>query len=899
MSVPSADRWQELSEHLDRILELSAADAAAYLSTLQSVDQDLSDQLERLLASRRQEAYADFLAGAAPLSDPLPGDAPLVGRPVGAYVIDALIGQGGMGNVWRAHRADGRFDTTVAIKFVNVSWLGGAAEQRFRAEGRLLGRLDHANIARLIDAGVLDGTQPHLVLEYVDGEPIDVYCRRLNLDLQASIRLFLDVLAAVAHAHSHLIVHRDLKPSNIMVTRDGVVKLLDFGIATLLDADTGVAPQTLAGSRALTPLYSAPEQMLGQPVTTATDIYSLGLVCYLILAGRHPLAAEDSADVARLQLLMTAEPPQLSKAACTARIAPRALQGDLDNIAAKALKKSPAERYRSVDAFADDLRRYLSHEPVRARADSFVYRSGKFMRRHGVGVAIAALVALTLLGATIGMSLQKREADRQREEAVAQAVKAEAASRLLLRMVEEIGTGNGTLTPVQVADRGVYLLGQQLNAESPTKVDQLHLMAVLYDELGEKQKSYDVLVRSAAMAQRLDYQEGMIVAQCDLVEAELSLDHRDRAQSHLDQARRLLAAMKHPPVLPAARLHMMTAVMNATNGDFHAAISEGERSVQLLRDSGNVDNLSYVGAITRLSDYHDQLGNALEAHRYTLLASQWMDSYGAGGTIGKLNVLNNQAADFMNFGEVRAANAATAEVMRRLAERGDPPATRVSFSANHGAVLAALGRFPEALAVLERTIADAAASNNSFWQERAQFFRARTLIRAGRDEEGKAQLDAIEAVYRRDPVRNEGFLWSVAVSRAELLLHTGQAAAAQQVLQTLFKQIDYPAQTTSWVLRVALPVAAETALALQDPAGAKAYASAAVTLARQAARDVNQSADVGRSMVLLARAEHAQSEDAAAVQTVRSALPALSGGLGPGHAEVMQARNLAAAWQPH
>ena len=194
-----------------------------------------------------------------------------------------------MGSVWRARRIDGRYEGTVAIKFVHAYWLGHASEERFRSEGRLLARLDHPNIARLIDAGVFEETQPYLVLEYVEGEPIDEYCQRQQLDVAARVALFQGVLAAVGHAHSHLIIHRDLKPSNILVTRDGAVKLLDFGVAKLLTEESGIA--LTKTSAALTPQYAAPEQLLGQPVTTATDVYALGLVLFLLLTGEHPFPA--------------------------------------------------------------------------------------------------------------------------------------------------------------------------------------------------------------------------------------------------------------------------------------------------------------------------------------------------------------------------------------------------------------------------------------------------------------------------------------------------------------------------------------------------------------------------------------------------------------------------------
>jgi serine/threonine protein kinase len=274
MPIESNEKWQQLSRLLDQVLDLEAQQRGPWLEALATSDPEMAARVSAALAAREREGFTGFLAGSAIDLKGL-GGSTLVGRQVGPYVIDAEIGRGGMGSVWRAHRADGRYTGKVAVKFVHASWVGQLGGDQFRTEGTLLGRLNHPNIARLLDAGMLDATQPYLVLEYVEGEPIDVYCERHALNAEARLRLFLEVLEAVAHAHNHLIVHRDLKPSNVLVTQDGVVKLLDFGIAKLLDEHTGAGEITVAGTSALTPQYAAPEQLLGQPVTTATDVYAL------------------------------------------------------------------------------------------------------------------------------------------------------------------------------------------------------------------------------------------------------------------------------------------------------------------------------------------------------------------------------------------------------------------------------------------------------------------------------------------------------------------------------------------------------------------------------------------------------------------------------------------------
>ena len=274
----------------------------------------------------------------------------LEGQQLGAYTLTTRIGEGGMGTVWLAERNDGRFTRQAAIKFVNVAAISARGEERFKREGRILGRLTHPQIAALLDAGVSPAGQPYLVLEYVDGQPIDRYCDRHGLDVAARIRLFLDVLAAVAHAHTNLIVHRDLKPSNVLVTKEGQVKLLDFGIAMLLDDEQspgGATRLTREGDAALTPQFAAPEQVTGGAISTATDVYELGVLLFVLLTGQHPAgdAVRSPADL--IKAIVETESPRPSDVVSDERIK-RSLRGDVDTIVGKALKKLPAERYAFV-----------------------------------------------------------------------------------------------------------------------------------------------------------------------------------------------------------------------------------------------------------------------------------------------------------------------------------------------------------------------------------------------------------------------------------------------------------------------------------------------------------------------------------------------------------------------
>ena len=335
-----------------------------------------------------------------------------------------------MGTVWLAERSDGLFTRKAAVKLLNAALMGRGGEARFTQEGSLLARLTHPHIAHLMDAGVTTTGQPYLVLELVDGQHIDRYCTSRALDVPARLRLFLDVLEAVAHAHANLIVHRDLKPSNVLVREDGVVKLLDFGIAKLLDHenDAPAVALTVDGGRALTPEYAAPEQLTGGPITTATDVHALGVLLYVLLGGPNPAAGTSGSAAELIKVIVETEAPRLSDVAPNGK----ALRGDLDNIVAKALKKRPEERYASVTAFADDLRRYLNREPVSARPDTLLYRTTRFVQRRAGAVAAAAGVAL-LVGTLIAVYTSRlaSERDRARLEADKSAKMSELLTSLL------------------------------------------------------------------------------------------------------------------------------------------------------------------------------------------------------------------------------------------------------------------------------------------------------------------------------------------------------------------------------------------------------------------------------------------------------------------------------------
>lgn len=429
----SAAEFSRLSDLLDSCLALSPQERTDWLSRLEAEDLRTADILRRLFATSGDAGFVTLLETGEVLTRHLAsltrGEETLIGRRVGPYRVLSLLGQGGMGSVWLAERADGLFARQVALKLVHPVLMGRRVTERFAREREILASLTHPHIARLLDAGITDAGQPYLALEYVAGKPITAYCDERQLSVNERLQLFLQVLSAVQYAHAHLIIHRDLKPSNILVTEDGEVQLLDFGIAKLLTADSARETElTQLSGRALTPDYAAPEQVAGAPITTAADVYALAVILYELLTGERPYRLKRVSRGALEEAILQAEPIAPSRTALTETAArargtrPRklskALRGDLDSITMKALRKLPAERYATANAFVEDLTRYLRGDAVLAQRDSVAYRALKFARRHRVAIVVTMALILTLLGGLATTSYEARVASQQRDAAI-------------------------------------------------------------------------------------------------------------------------------------------------------------------------------------------------------------------------------------------------------------------------------------------------------------------------------------------------------------------------------------------------------------------------------------------------------------------------------------------------
>jgi non-specific serine/threonine protein kinase/serine/threonine-protein kinase len=593
------EEWGRARAVFDSAAERPSAEREAFVAEACAGDEALRATVEGLLAADARAGDAlEAPAWAAFHPDERPEA--LLGSRLGGYELVAVVGQGGMGVVYRGRRADQQFHKDAAVKLIKRGMDSAFVLERFRHEREILAALDHPSVARLLDAGTAPDGRPYLVMDFVEGVPIDGYCEREGLGVRARVELFRQVCAAVSHAHRSLVVHRDLKPGNVLVTADGTPKLLDFGIAKLLDPSR-TGDSTATGVFLMTPEYASPEQVRGEPITTATDVYALGVLLYELLTGGKPylLASRAHQDIVRAVCLT--DPPRPSLAAPRERR--RALAGDLDNVVLTALRKEPHRRYASVDQLSDDLARHLEHRPVRARPDTFWYRSGRLVRRNPLAAGL-----IVLLIAWVGIATyQARVAHAERARAERRYDDVRRLSNSLLFEVHDAlrDVVGGTQARRVVVDRALEHLGR-LAAESRRDPGVSLELALAYKRIGEIQyqvgtggslgdaaAALQSYAASAALleplAARGDSRAMGELAELRFVEASVlkGRGELDRALAAYAEAERLDGALagRQPPDRAAQRrlvdVHRQTARTLADRGDLAGALRRHQQSVSL------------------------------------------------------------------------------------------------------------------------------------------------------------------------------------------------------------------------------------------------------------------------------------------------------------------------------
>jgi len=547
---------------LDQALELPAAEIDPWIERLAPEFEELKPRLRSMLA-RAQEVEAGEFLHTLPKFDLAPGDLAAAparldqpGDEIGAYRLLRQLGSGGMGVVWLAERADGLINRPVALKLPHGAWKRAGLAERMALERGILASLTHPNIAHLYDAGLAADGQPYLAIEYVEGVRIDTYCR--TLDLTARLRLFAQVAKAVAYAHGKLVVHRDLKPANILVDAEGQARLLDFGIAKLLDEGQAHGAQpTAASARALTPEYASPEQIVGELPSIASDVYSLGVILYELLSGERPYKLRRDSRGALEDAILQTEPALPSAVADLALR--KTLRGDLDTVVLKALKKNPADRYPTVHALLDDIERHLDGRPVLAQPDSRWYRARKFARRNALGISAASAIVLAVL---VGAGV----AAWQARVAFAEQRRAEAVKEFIAGVFREAspysGTGTTTLSAVDLLKQAETRLGASFAEQPAVRVELSTLLGESLMALGDADAAEPILNRAVREAQSSLGAEHEMTMRVELLQAQM---HRMRGR-----AKEARALLDH--ILPSMRADPATKPLDLAGALSHRTL---------------------------------------------------------------------------------------------------------------------------------------------------------------------------------------------------------------------------------------------------------------------------------------------------------------------------------------
>lgn len=723
-------RWNRLTTLFREILEKDDAARTAMLGKLRVQDPDIFREIKSLLAADHDEnsILDGFAVDAIDLDDLLSID----GSRIGPWRVIRRIGSGGMGNVYLAEREEGGFEQRVALKLIRHGLDSVQILRRFESERRIQARLQHPNIARLLDGGLTDDHRPWFAMEYVEGEPVDRYCSINRLGIDDRLNLFINIASAVQYAHSSLVVHRDLKPDNILVSGSvdsPRVKLLDFGIASVLDEGDEAVKLTRDGARPMTPAYAAPEQLLGKPVTTAGDVYSLGVVLYELLAGCKPYVSHDISVHDLAKWIEQSPPPRPSSVAVSSDAAVagkqehqpdqaftpatrrlrRRLEGDLDVIILKAMHPDPGRRYQTVEQFIADIQRHLAGQPVEARPESKRYRLGKFIRRHKPMVVAGTLLLITLLTGIVAFAWQYNiaasERDRARLEAETSYQVAGFLQGLFASVDPSVSRGD-MLTARELLDRGAVQIGTELAGQPDVQARMLDVLGDVYISLWMFDDALNVYEQALVIRQNQPF-----IRQGDIAQSYHNLGKAYNRDGRLHMADSLLTMAvdlkvstygdRHPSV--ARSLHEM-ASLHVNRNRYDEAIDGYKMAISIYeKDAGTVHEETILGLKSGIGQAYYKKGDYVQAERFVRESLvRWRELHPvahpsvSSGLLRLAEVLHAQA----RYEESRQMQFENLEMAASLYGE-DHPVTALGYS-NYAGLLKTLERYAEAEAYQHR-----------------------------------------------------------------------------------------------------------------------------------------------------------------------------------------------------
>jgi eukaryotic-like serine/threonine-protein kinase len=699
------ENWPTVQKLFDELIDLPEAQWDAVLTT-RRVPEPIRGRVRTLLAAAHQQGPLDkgpalFAGATLPEADSL-----TAGTSVGDFIIDRSIGSGGMGEVFEAHREGDGFRQRAALKLLRVN----ASDNRaaFTRERQLLAELEHPGIARLIDGGIAGDGRPYLAMEFVDGQPIDLWAKAEAADLDTRLKLFLEICNTLAFAHAQLIVHRDLKPSNILVDKEGRTRLVDFGIAKLLD---DVVPESGAQTTLalMTPDFAAPEQLEGGTISVATDIYALGGVLYVLLTGHTPWSEEGSSMPATIRRILSGDPPAPSRAARPeGPVPPRAIRGDLDAIVLKAMRREPGERYASASELAEDVRRHLALEPVHARAGTRRYRLGRFARRYRWGLIASAAVAASLVAGMIGIAIQGHRAAVERDVAIAEAERADAVVQMVTLMTAD-SSGQADMSVKTMLDGAAKRLLSTAD-HSPRSAGLVVAMADFYINRQDPKGLYDFL--KAALAHGIGKEDAVGTAEMKVRLANITalLGNDAEALQLIDQAEPAFAGNDERLVIGRVDAIGVRAQLARKAGDY-------PRAIKLLMD--NLPEAERALAshqrelLTRYNNILVYLIEANELDQFKALMPRVdaaMARTGQRDSIQGLGIRLTEAAWRVRTGEVATAEQLFREISNKRRQLYPGTAGLATDLFQLSRVLVAQHKFAEARAAMDEALPIAQAT---------------------------------------------------------------------------------------------------------------------------------------------------------------------------------------------
>jgi serine/threonine-protein kinase len=776
--------WRRALELLDDALDLPAADRPAWLAAQHAEPAPVQAALAQLLRERSSLETGGFLAGGPALAGggdddaTLPGWAP--GQTLGPWRLLRALGRGGMATVWLAERADGAHQRPVALKLPHAT--GGNARvvaERFARERRILSTLRHPHIAQVLDAGAA-GAQPWLAMEYIDGAPITRHAEERGLDTRSRLRLFLAVLAAVQHAHAQLVIHRDIKPANVLVDGDGQVKLLDFGVAKLLErADTGTEDTALTqiGGRAMTPQYASPEQVSGRPLATATDVYSLGVLLYELLTGQLPYVLS-RASAAALEDAILAAQVRKPSSVVKGPAAVRALRGDIDTVVLKALQPEPAARYASAAAFAEDIERHLSQLPIKARPDSLAYRLKKLWARQRLPIVTGSAVTVALVSA-LAVALWQAGVARQAAQ------RAEAVQRFLATTLAandpQVAQGRA-MTARDALDHGAQRIATDFADDPATQAQLDETVGRIYIALGDPDTALPHLERAVAQyaTTTLAGGERHVEAAFMLQEAFVELLRWPEAQAAIAQAQRLAREHAGEPNRWQAELRSAEGWVAFKLGRIEDAVRAHEDALALQAATGGEASQAWLKVAGSLAVIYNDAGRgdeALALHSRIVYLGSRLPGH---ETTDRLVDRGNLAQSLGHLGHQTAAAVVLGDLVPELLQHLGPGHDRtVQMRSSLAQALSEGGRFDEALreqrANVEAVIGAAGDDSEAATLQRAVL--AKLLRQAGRTAEALPLAVAASRDFDRRYAEPTWFRERARWLAAEARIASGDTAA--------------------------------------------------------------------------------------------------------------------------